>query len=384
MKQAVNAWRRALFVVLAIVLCATIVGACGGDDDEPAESAAAPAADATTEAAAPASDSVAAASEPPATSAESEPASSADAGTTSAANGEPHRLAFIVSGAGNTYIDTMERAAKETAEKLGVELDYKPGDWTTETNLSLLQDVAASGDYDGIIISVVDGNAMCEPVKEVAAKIPTAIVISQICGDSTYTEGTAFFSGRNDYEDGQKVAQMVADALGEAGGKVGYLDGPISQSNAVNLTNGFTDKLKEFPNLELVASVPADFDPAKALTASEDMLQAHPDIAAIAAGADNMAESAIKALENAGKDDVKVIGYAGTKGAFDAIRSGKMTGTVMALPYNETEAAVKAVVATLNGETLPSNVYLDGEDPMFEGKGNLITKDNVDKFEAQW
>lgn len=98
-----------------------------------------------------------------------------------------------------------------------------------------------------------------------------------------------------------------------------------------------------------------------------------------------MTVAVAKGLKSAGKlGSVKLVGYGGTKEAFALIKSGDMFGTVMLLPKQEAAVGVNAVLDALDGKKVMPKIYLEKDDPIFKGKGNIITKANVAQFTAQW
>jgi ribose transport system substrate-binding protein len=78
-------------------------------------------------------------------------------------------------------------------------------------------------------------------------------------------------------------------------------------------TDGVEAFVAENPGIELVQTAYANWDPAQALAATEDMLLAHPDLAGVYVISEVMTQGVIQALEAQGlSDQVKIIsgGYA--------------------------------------------------------------------------
>ena len=85
-------------------------------------------------------------------------------------------------------------------------------------------------------------------------------------------------------------------------GTVVVLQGTAGTSAARDRGQGFTEGIKAFPGIQVVAQQPADFDRTKGLDVMTNLLQSHPGINGVFAENDEMALGAIKALgDKAGK-----------------------------------------------------------------------------------
>lgn len=303
-----------------------------------------------------------------------------------AAGAKTGRIAYLIGGLGNTYLTAQVDAAKAAAKERGLVIDIIAGDFTPATQLGQIQDAISSGKYDGIVAETADGNTACKPLRAAAKKLPIAVVTSPICGSNPYTPGTVKFSGRIDFQDGQTTAQLACQALGGAPAEIAFVTGIVALSSVQLFNKGFVAGIKKgCPNAKIVASPAGNYDPAASLAAAQDVLQAHPNISLIATGADNMTVAVAKGLKSAGKlGQVKLVGYGGTKEAFALIKKGDMYGTVMLLPSQESSIGVHAVADALEGKPIAQKIYLEKDDPIFKGKGNIITKANVAQYTAQW
>ena len=108
-------------------------------------------------------------------------------------------------------------------------------------------------------------------------------------------------------------------------------------------------------SFELLATQPADFDRAKGLNVMENLLTAHPDVAAVFAQNDEMALGALRAIKAAGKN-VLIIGFDGTDEGITAVKAGDMGATVGQQPALIGALGVQAAVDTLNGKKVAAYV----------------------------
>jgi ABC-type sugar transport system substrate-binding protein len=142
---------------------------------------------------------------------------------------------------------------------------------------------------------------------------------------------------------------------------------------------GFADKLAELaPGLEIVASLPGDWDRAKAANITNDILTRHPDLVAIFAANDTMALGAVETAFAAGRgEDIVMIGVDGNVDAVESIKAGRLDASVAQLPYLVGKQAVETVGQVLDGKevekfqyvatlVLTKDVLDQGTEPMLE------------------
>ena len=93
----------------------------------------------------------------------------------------------------------------------------------------------------------------------------------------------------------------------------------------------------------------------------ENILQANGDIKAVFAANDEMALGAVEAISGAGKQ-IMVVGFDATDDAIEAIKVGRMAGTIAQQPVligsTAVENAVKLISGTSIAESIPVEVTL--------------------------
>jgi len=112
------------------------------------------------------------------------------------------------------------------------------------------------------------------------------------------------------------------------------------------------------PGLNIVASLPGDWDSLKAANITNDTLQRTPDLVAIFCANDDMALGAVEAARSAGKDKLVVIGVDGNTNAVKSIKAGRLNASVAQLPYLVGMQAVEDVKKVLAGEKVPEMTYV--------------------------
>ena len=147
-----------------------------------------------------------------------------------------------------------------------------------------------------------------------------------------------------------------------------FIQGLAGAGQSEGRTAGATAVFEATENIELVASIPCDWDATKAYDTTKDILTAHPDLKGIFACNDVMALAAVEALAAEGRTDVLVYGVDFTADAREALKAGTMTGTMSYSSVKYTEAALKLAVAIAQGKEYAEPIYL----PL-----TLVTKENV-------
>lgn len=160
---------------------------------------------------------------------------------------------------------------------------------------------------------------------------------------------------------GAQGAAFMVDRLGaDATGPVLVIEGLSGNITGQMRAEGFADRLAELaPGLEIVASLPGDWDRGKAANITNDILTRNPDLMGIFAANDGMALGAVESVFAAGKGgDVIIIGVDGNSDAVRSIRDGRLTASVAQLPYLVGKQAVETVKAAVEGETVPDQIIV--------------------------
>ena len=124
--------------------------------------------------------------------------------------------------------------------------------------------------------------------------------------------------------------------------------------------------------VQVVASIPGNWDRQLSYDAAATLLQQHPDLIGFYCNNDGMALGVVEAVKAAGLlGKVLVIGTDGISDAYASIRAGELTGTVDSFPVLTGEVAIEAALRILGGQKLPRVVATPQA---------LITKDNLGRY----
>ena len=230
-------------------------------------------------------------------------------------------------GSGNAFWASVEQGAKDEAKKLGVKLVLiaPPQEGDVQSQINQVEDQLAKG-VDAMALAPADPNAFA-PIVDDAIKSGVPVVFVDTQG---INEGVTFI-GTNNKNGAELAANFICDKTPK-GSDVAILTGMESQSTALLRRDGAIKGLKAC-GLNIVATQTAEWDTAKARSVTESILVKNPNIKAIFGSNDNMALGAIQALEDAGMNDVVVVGFDATPDAATSILAGKLTATIAPVSY---------------------------------------------------
>ncbi|MCP4642231.1 MAG: substrate-binding domain-containing protein [bacterium] len=251
------------------------------------------------------------------------------------------------------YQDLADEMAKE-AENRGLDLMIQYCEFDGARQIEQLDTFIVKG-MDALVVSPSDSAGMTPVIADARAKgIPVftvdiaahgADVVSHIASDNV--------------EGGRVIGKRLA-ALLEGKGTVAIIDNP-EVASVQERVRGFEEALAAFPDIEIVAKAPGSGQRGKALTASQDLLQARPDLNAIFGINDDSALGALAAAEEAGlADTIIIVGYDGTPEARDAILRGTaLKADTVQYPRAIGRKAVEIIAAHFAGEEVPAVVPVE-------------------------
>jgi ribose transport system substrate-binding protein len=316
--------------------------------------------------------------------------STQQAGSTTEGTTKDVRVAFFHYGPGNTYAQAALDGGKHAAEKAGAELTEFGSSFDAQTQRRQIQDAIASGQYDAFVIQPANGAAIVDVVEQAVAKGIKVASASEPMGPDRTTnepqvEGVVVSAQEPIPEIGKSIGRLIVGACeGVDPCEVAYLLGLASFPSDPPTLDAVKETIASHSNIELVATAEGEYLRDPAYQATQDILQAHPDLDVIATVGDQMTLGAEQAVVAAGREGkVKLIGNAASEPGVAAVREGRWYGDTVILPFDEGRVATEGAIAAAKGEDYP---YSGGVSPVeeFSPIGPLVLKKNAGKFKAQW
>jgi ribose transport system substrate-binding protein len=270
-------------------------------------------------------------------------------------------------------------------EVVTLNADNKTDLQQSQMNDTILQKPSA------IILAAVDFNALAPSIEKArAAGIPVMIFDRQITStpsDFTSVAGTI--------EIGQvaagEIQRLLKEKNGSVKGKILQVLGDPADPYTLDIQKGFEDKMKEFPDAQIITLPAMQWEASNAGTIVSDQMVANPDIDLIFLHAAHLSVAAVAALEAKGKKpgDVMLISSNGAPVGLDLIRKGWLNVEVEQPLYAQAAALAMFADKVVNKQEIkPGNYNVLGLDsvvtieawgPNIKIPGAAITKDNVDE-----
>lgn len=269
------------------------------------------------------------------------------------AESSTYKIALIQQHQTNAFQIAVTEGAQAKAAELGVELTILSADQDAATQISQIEQCVSEG-YNAILFEPVDPDGLRDAAKAAADAGVVVINVVSFCTDWE-NAGIAAVSCGNNIKAGENEMQHVADLLGGKG-NVAILTGPSAVTDALDRLTGYENILANYPDMkQVVAPADCQWDTAKAQATVESWLSAY-DLDAIVCQNDGMAVGAGNA---AGADSgIVIAGLDGTPDGYEAIKDGRITGTVAQDGGAMAANAVEAAVTLLNGGSLESNILI--------------------------
>ncbi|GAA3522299.1 substrate-binding domain-containing protein [Aeromicrobium panaciterrae] len=275
-----------------------------------------------------------------------------------------YRVAVILKALTNQYWQGIEKGAEAAAKDFGIDVTVQAASSeSAQTEQLTIAQTLTGQKFDAYVIAPESTSNLTPALRTMKSQGAPVVNV-----DDARVAATTYVGPNHELNGIQAAAEFAKEF--PAGGKVAQVEGQAGSSAAILRIKGFKEGVAKAGNLDLVASVPGDWDGDKAFAATQQIIQQHPDVKGIYANNDTMAIGVAKAVKASGKK-ISVIGTDGVPEAIAGVRAGNFTATVSPLPYWEGYWAVEAAVRHLEGQDVPAWIVAPAQ---------LITADNVDEF----
>lgn len=249
----------------------------------------------------------------------------------------PLVMGFSQVGAESEWRTANTASIKAAAKEAGVTLKFADAQQKQENQVKAIRSFIAQK-VDVIAFSPVVESGWDTVLKEAKrAGIPVILTdrAVKVSDASLYVT----FIGSDFVEEGRKAARWLLERAAKnanAALNIVELQGTVGSAPAIDRKKGFEEVIKANPKLQIIRSQSGEFTRAKGKEVMESFLkQRDKKIDVLYAHNDDMAIGAIQAIEEAGLkpgQDIVIISIDGVRGAFEAMKAGKLNVTVECNP----------------------------------------------------
>src|SRR5215207_5325378 len=270
----------------------------------------------------------------------------------------------------------FKRGLEDGARQFGFEYDLRDGKGDPATELANIQNFIADG-VDLILLTPMSEGTIPAIIQANEAGIPV-IEVNNRAGFGSDEADVVTYVGADDVEFGRLQAVLLDQTFGGEPARIGYVMGIPGTSPQILRAQGFTEELANHPEYEIVAEVNDDFDSAKALAVTQDLLSRFPkgelDVI-VMQGPEGVAAAGF-ARQN-GRDEVQFILGDYPADVRHAIIDGDVLGTINQDPYPQAYEAMHMASLYFNGEedAIPKPYFLELP---------IITVENAEATPPAW
>jgi len=275
---------------------------------------------------------------------------------------KPLKAAFSNAGLQATWCAQGKQAAEWWGKLFNVEVTWFDGQLDAVKQRAAIDNMA-SQKWDFVAIQAFGIGTLTQPVqKMIDAGIPV-IDMDTLIAPLDQINVHAFLAPDNEFM-GASVTQALVNALGGKG-KVIMTQGALGHTGAQGRAKGFNTVVKQFPNIEVLDTQPADWDVSKTARLWETYLTKYPQIDAAFFHNDDMALAAYNIMKAHNRTSILIGGVDAMPPAIQAVSEGRMFATVRNPSCRIHGGAIVAGVAAVtagekSGKGIPKSVVTDG------------------------
>ncbi|MET8585186.1 substrate-binding domain-containing protein [Streptomyces collinus] len=241
-------------------------------------------------------------------------------------------IGFAGPQADHGWLNAINDNAKNRAERYSdVSLEVTEGSNDTAQQIGQIETLI-NKKVDVLVVLPADGKALTQVgLKAMRAGIPVVNL------DRVFNSAQAYrcYIGGDNYGMGLNAGRYIGEKLkGKPNARVVELAGLDNLELTKQRTQGFDDALENYPNIRKVARQAAEFTVESGQAKMAQLLQAQSGFDALWNHDDDQGVGALRAIEQAGRDDFLMVGGAGALSAFQAIKKddGVLKATVLYPP----------------------------------------------------
>jgi len=288
-------------------------------------------------------------------------------------NLEGKNVVFLPLSMGFDLTEGWAARMRNQAERLNYNFEIRDPAWSTDAGTRALQSLI-SEKPDLIVAHNPDIQSYARLLAQAQAK---GIKVVQINLESnTQTDS---YVGADWTEIGEQAAQAVVERCGEGKGssnKVAIDTGVPTAASDVFQLDGIYRVLDQHPEIEVVSQQATEYNPEKARSIMETVLQQHPDLCGAIGIWDNQDTGTASAIQQAGKDDQV---FLVTSGGGNQVGCENVTGGLFDLYISYNVPLQGDILNAEIARLLLSDAGAGETKALYFNPLTQITKDNVNQ-----
>jgi ribose transport system substrate-binding protein len=286
-----------------------------------------------------------------------------------------NRIAVIPKCTAHVFWKGLEEGARQAAREAGAEMIWK-GSLTEDDPAQQIEifEQFVAAHIGGIVLAPIDDMALRRPVVAAMQKgIPVVIVDSALKGEPT-TDFVCTVSTNN-----RRAGEMAGDELGRllhGRGKVVLFRFKEGSASTSQREAGFLEAIHKFSEIHVILDNRySGATISKAQATALSILDKLKEADGIFCPNEPSTLGVLIALkQNNLAGSKKLVGFDASPGLVEALKRGEIQALVAQNPKKMGREAVRALVTTMKGETVP---------PIIDSGAALVTRENVETPEIQ-
>jgi len=284
-------------------------------------------------------------------------------------------FSFRGGGGGNLYVTEYVDKLKEIARTYGITVDIVDAEDDPGRQSQQMPELIARHP-DAIVVWALNAAGIVPALRRVHdAGIPVVTIVADV--DPSGKDYVTAHAGPNDTREGTQAAEALIGAMGGKGNVV-ELRGPTGFAPADQRAQAFLDVAKKYPDIHLLDAQDGNWSVNKGQAIMESFITRFgkridgvlSSDGYTGTGAFLATDAAVKAgtLEDG---HIKFSDPNGVATAFDLVKQGKYTSTVLQLPQDDAAFSFRIAIKVAEGIPVPRYSYLPTP---------VVTRANVSQY----
>ena len=264
-------------------------------------------------------------------------------------------IAVIPKSTTHVFWKAVEAGAREGAKEAGVEMVWKGSlkEDDPAQQIQIVEQFVSEG-VGGIVLAPIDDTALKRPVAAAMQKgIPVVIMDSALKGEPV--KDFVSTVSTNNYRGGEMAGEQLGKLL-DGKGKVVLFRFKEGSASTGQREAGFLEAIKKFPDIQVILDNRYSGTTAReAQSTALKMLDKLKEADGIFCSTEPSTLGMLLALKrNNLAGSKKLVGFDTSPGLMEGLKKGEIQALVVQNPKKMGHEAVKALVAKMKGETVPT------------------------------